>query len=133
MTIEEDFELAEAKALMTRYINEYRESLCDRYCTYDGKPWDCGATSTTNIMGTLMLGNLNGGALSPGFMWRDYNNVNWEVSLMYMVGLAQKIGGFKHACYIASWTHKANIDAMTIPADILNYNYLSTLWPSPDV
>lgn len=122
-------ELDEAKFQMKRFVNEYRESLLQNGCMYDGILWDCNERAKTNIMGANVLGML-AGSLPEGFEWRDFNNENHVVTLAYMAGLAAAIGAFYTTAYAASWEHKANIDALTDVDEVLAYEYHHTLWPT---
>ncbi len=124
--------LQEAKNLMTRFINEYREGIFEGYCTFDDKQWDCNSTSISNIMGANVLSLLNGGNLPPDFTWRDYNNNDWPVTATYMGQLAQTIGIFYNGCYQASWQHKAVINELTSVDEVMNYDYSHLLWPDPN-
>ena len=121
-------EVEEAKKQMKRFINEFREGYLDEGYMYDGIRWDCDEIAKTNIMDANILGIL-AGTLPDGFEWRDYYNVNHVVTLQYMAGLAAAICALYRQIYMASWQHKAAIDALNDVDAILNYDYTHTLWP----
>lgn len=120
------------KTLKKNLINDLRDQyLYDRFI-YDGKRWDCDDVSRGNINGVLTTGLLNSGALQPGMVWRDYDNNNWSVDFAYMANMSAALATFTNSVYQNSWTHKANVDALTTIQDVITYDY-STNWPVIDI
>jgi hypothetical protein len=75
---------------------------------------------------------LNGGNLPPGFIFRDYNNVNHVITGSDIIQMGVKMLGFLSAVYQASWIHKAHIEAIHDPIATQEYDFTSTLWPNPN-
>lgn len=124
--------LADSQALVCRWINEFREARF-AYFTWNGIRWDSSLQSVVNIMGAVMLAQLNGGSLPPGFTWRDYNNVDHEVTAQYMMGMAVALGSYYTNTYGASWAHKQAVNALPDIQEVQTYDFSSALWPSQDI
>src|SRR5271157_5303310 len=115
--------LQQAQDMVGARINAYCQLMVSDFFTWNGNQWDCDTQSQTNIMGANVLSMLNGGNLPLGFQWRDYyNNMN-TVTGQEMAGMFVAAATFIELVYGASWTHKANIEAMRDPATVLAYDY----------
>ena len=125
--------LAEAQAVVSDLIDEHRTNLTQGYFTWNGSPFACDPVSKSNVIGASVMAIANGGNLPAGFVWRDNNNVNHQVTGQQMIQLAAGMFTFLTNCYEAAWIHKANIEAITTSTgDVFAYNYTSTLWPNPN-
>jgi hypothetical protein len=133
MSIDPNLNLVDAEAKVHTMINNFRDGMFNNYFTYNGNQWNCDDVSRQNIIGVIVMAMLNGGNLPPGFIFRDYNNVNHVITGAQIIGMGIKMLGFLSGVYQASWVHKANIEAMTDPIALQEYDFTSTLWPSPDV
>lgn len=121
-----------AQEYLVDQVDAYRNSIMTAYFTFDGTQWDCDADDVRNLMGINILSVLNGGNLPPGTVWRDAYNNNYPATAQFMGGMAASFLTFGVLNYNASWTHKANIRALTDTNAVLAYNY-TTGWPDPTV
>ncbi len=124
--------LADSISTVTDWIDEYRTNVCQSYCTYAGTQWNIDPTSIANINGIITIGMCNSNQLSPSQVWGDYNNNMVNVTFTFMAGMAVSIGTFVQTAYQASWTHKANVQALTDVQSVQEYDFTSTLWPDPN-
>lgn len=129
--VDPNLSLTESQDKMCGLVNNYRDSLMLSYFTYAGAQWNSDPQSVQNIMGTCMLAMMNGNNLPPGFMWRDYNNNMHVVTGMFMYGMLASGGMFQTLVYQGSWEHKAAILTIQDPIAVQEYDYMTTLWPSP--
>ena len=116
-----------------KQIDDYRTTLGNGYFTWDGHEWACDPISKQNIIGACVLAIVNGQQLPPGYVWRDEANVNVPVTGIMMITIGVEMFKFLSATYQASWIHKANVQALTDIPSVMAYDFMSTLWPSPDV
>lgn len=133
MSVDPNLNLVDAEAKVHAMINNFRDGMFNNYFTYNGSRWNCDDVSRQNIIGVIVMAILNGGQLPPGFIFRDYDNVNHVVTGPEIIGMGIKMLSFLSGVYQASWQHKASIEAMTDPIALQEYDYASSLWPSPDV
>jgi len=131
--MDEDMDLEDAQTAICGLIDDYRASISNTYFTYDGHEWACDQVSKQNVIGACVLAIVNGGNLPPGYVWRDEANVNVPVTGQMMLMIGVEMFKYLSACYQASWIHKGNVQALTDVPSVLAYDYMSTLWPSPDV
>lgn len=129
---DENLSLEDSIATVTDWITQYRINICHGYCTFGSTQWDIDQTSVTNINGIITIGMCNGNQLSPTQQWRDYHNNMVNVNFAYMAGMAVAIGSFTQQAYIASWMHKAAVQALTDVQSVQEYDFTSTLWPDPN-
>jgi len=126
--------IAQAKEVVSDLIDANRATLCEGHFTWNGHPFACDPVSKGNIIGACVMAIANGGNLPPGFVWRDNNNVNVPVTGAQMIGIGVEMFTFLSTCYQAAWYHKAGVEAITSSTgDVFAYNYMSTLWPNPNV
>ena len=138
MTAEE--ELQAAKDQKKDWVNQYRLIWMNDYFTFDGKTWDCDDRGVNNIQARILMGILNvimgvpiANALPAGTLFRDCDNVNHEVTFLYMVQMAVTLSTFKSTAYQVSWDMKSAIDAMTTIEEVNALEYDSpTYWPNRD-
>ena len=129
----ENLSVSEAQVIVSDLIDEHRALLSQGYFTWNGHPFACDPVSKGNVIGACVLAIANGGNLPAGYVWRDDNNVNVPVTGQQMIAIGVEMFSFLSACYQAAWIHKANVEAITTSTgDVLAYNYLGSLWPSPD-
>ena len=108
-------------------INDYRSvKIAAGYTDSNTITWSTTPTDIQNINAICTLIAL--GVVTTDQTWRDANNVNHTMTTADLVALAGGLSTFVAANYSTSWTHKANIDALTTEADILAYDY-TTSWP----
>lgn len=117
--------ISELRALQKSHVNQIRDIKMALGVTYNGNVYDSDAIAALNLTATLAL-VLSGATLPPGFTWRTKNNMNIAMTPAELRGLAGALFQRGQAVYAASWTHKANIDAATDPA---NYDIRSG-WPA---
>ena len=108
-------------------VNTYREEkISAGYTDPNTVTWSTTPTDIQNINAICTLIALS--VVTTDQTWRDANNVNHTMTTTELVTLAGQLGAFVSANYTTSWTHKANIDALTTEADIMAYDY-TTGWP----
>ncbi len=121
---------------ITGAVDSYRDKILYDKFIWDGRVWDGSTTSRANINGACTIAILNGGNLPPGFIWRDYDNVNWPVTAADMGAMAAACAVFTFTCYQVAWYHKSNILAFTDEGDnildVISYDY-TIGWPSTSV
>lgn len=130
--VDPNLTLPNAIEAMCDNVNGWRDGLFNNYFTWNGNPWNCDSVSRQNIIGVIVMAMLNGGQLPPGFVFRDYNNVNHVITGPDIIAMGVKMLGFLSGVYQASWAHKSQIEAMTDPIAVQEYDYTSTLWPNPN-
>lgn len=86
------------------------------------------ATSRDNLTGTA-TGIAAGLPLPAGFSWRTADNIDVALDAAGLLSLAGAMLVHVNACWQVSWTKKAEIDALTDPADIAGYNATAG-WPA---
>ena len=133
MSIDPNLSLQGAQDKMHAAVNSYRDGLFGNYFTWNGNPWNCDDVSRQNIIGMIVMAMLNGGQLPPGTLFRDYNNVNHVITGPDIIQMGITMLAFLSGVYQASWVHKANIEQLTDPIATQEYDYMSTLWPDPNV
>jgi hypothetical protein len=128
-----------ASQIDTVYLSTAIETVCDQVSakctsilyggfTYNGTKYDSDTQSIANLTGTQTL--INAGVTLPSnFTWRDANNVNHPYTNATFTDLFACSAMWLEAVYLTSWTHKANIAALTHYADVMSYNY-ATGWPT---
>jgi hypothetical protein len=74
-------------------------------------------SASQDILGKAALNATLGLPLTP--VWRDFNNVNMEVTdISQLVAIMGAIGENTQNTFIISWTLKAQIDAATTPEEV---------------
>jgi len=114
------------RAVLKGQVNALRAQKLGLPVTYMGHPFDADAEA---------LGNLNGTAAAigcgipfpPEFSWRAADNVGVMMTPAQLVGLAARMLQYRTACYVASWTLKAQIEESTAPMTV----NIQSLWPDP--
>ena len=109
-------------------INIERDARLYAFFPYAGQRFDCNNESRSNIIGTVVMGILNGQQLPPGMVWRDYDNVNRPIDFLYMVNMGLTMFMYSQQVYAASWQHKYNVDQLTNATQVVNYDYLNNTW-----
>lgn len=108
-------------------VNDFRsERLLGGYTDSNQITWDTTADAIQNLSGVCTL--IACGAVTGTQVWRDAINVNHNMSPTDLVTLAGGIAYYVRQCYVASWTHKAAMQACTDIATLLNYD-MTTNWP----
>lgn len=113
-------------------VNLERDNRLYSYFPCVGFRWDCNVESRANIIGTICMALMNGGALPPGVVWRDYDNVNHPCDFPYLANLGSSMFIYSQQVYGASWYHKSTIDSLSNPTQILNYDFTGN-WPARGV
>jgi hypothetical protein len=131
--VDPNLALESAIEKMVALCENYRDALLFSHFAYDGHQWQCDQASRFNVVGVILLAVLNEGQLPPNFIFRDMANVDHVVTGPYMINMGITMLAFLSAVYKAGWTHKANIQAMTDPIAVQEYDYMSTLWPSNSI
>ena len=114
-------------------INIERDARLYAFFPYAGARFDCNNESRSNIIGTVVMGILNGQQLPPGMVWRDYDNVNHPMDFLYMVNMGLTMFMYSQQVYASSWQHKYNVDQLTNATQVVNYDYLNNTWPDRGV
>lgn len=112
-------------------IDAYRDKILYNKFTWNNNRWDCDTVSRQNISGACTFVLQNGNNVPPGFVWRDFDNVNHPVSASDMQGLGNALLAFTFTAYGVAWYHKSTITAITDETqilDVLNYDY-TVGWP----
>lgn len=86
------------------------------------------AVSRDNLTGTA-AGIAAGLPLPTDFRWRTSDNIDVALDAAGLLSLAGAMLLHVNACWQASWTKKAEIDALTDPADIAGYDATAG-WPA---
>lgn len=86
------------------------------------------ATSRDNLTGTA-TGIAAGLPLPAGFSWRTADNIDVALDAAGLLSLAGAMLAHVNACWQTSWTKKAEIDALTDPAEIAGYDATAG-WPA---
>ncbi len=116
-----------AQTYVRTLINNYRDQVLNSgYTDPNGITWSSKPVDIQNLTGIITL--ISVGVLTGDQIWRDNNNVNHTMTLAQLVALAGGFAEFQTLCYQTSWTHKANIEALTTVAAVLAYDY-TTGWP----
>jgi hypothetical protein len=104
------------------------EKMNKGYIDQNGIVWASTPTDIANLNGVLTLIAL--GVVSSSQTWRDYNNINHEMTPTQLIMLAGGLALFIKQCYVTSWTHKYYIDVFqdTQVQDLLDYDIM-TGWP----
>ena len=132
MTVDPNLTLQAAIDRMCTLCDSHRDGMLFGYFTYNGFPWQCDEPSRINILGTILFALTDNGNLPAGFVFRDMNNQNHQVTGQQMIMMGYKMMSFLSAVYSAGWEHKSQIKALKDPIAVQEYDYLSTLWPNPD-
>ena len=103
--------------------------------TFAGSPFDADKTARERITGTISR-IVRGDGLPVGWVgWRDADNaMHWGALdaasvLAELRGLSSAIENREQALLVASWTHKANIAALTDIDSIIAYD-VTAGWPT---
>lgn len=112
-------------------INELRDEKLYSYFPYDGYRWDCDNVSRANIIGTVTFAMMVGGTLPPEAVWKCYDDNIHSVTFQYMASMSAALLQYTQTVYGASWLHKGNINSLSSPTDIVNYDF-SAGWPTQE-
>jgi hypothetical protein len=110
--------LGEVKAAARRRVDSEREGRLTSPVSYAGAVFDADGPAQRNVSGWLAVLN-GGGSLPPGFVWRDFDNVDHPADTAWVVGLGAAMTARGTAVYVQSWEAKAAIDAATDEAGVL--------------
>jgi hypothetical protein len=123
----EPVKLQEAKESKRAEINELRNfKISSGYTDSNNITWGNSASDIQNLNAVCTLIAL--GVVTGSQTWRDSNNINHDLTPTELVTLAASIAVFVKMCYLTSWAHKENIDALTTVSAVLAYNYTIN-WP----
>lgn len=89
--------------------------------------WNSAPVDIQNLSAVVTL--ITAGAITGNVTWHDYDNFDHEMPPTSMIALGAGLAVFGQTCYAVSWTHKANINALTTVTDVNNYDY-TTGWPA---
>lgn len=96
-------------------VNSIRSSLSKAPILYQGARYDADAQAISNISSVLLLGG-NG-----TITWRDYDNINHDLSIADLHGLANAIKDRNSVLYTTSWAIKSDIDALVTIQEVDDY------------
>lgn len=88
-------------------VNNIRLSLSKAPIDYQGSRYDADQQAISNISSVLLLGG------SGTIVWRDYDNINHNLSIADLHGLANDIKDRNSYLYARSWEIKEEIDSLT--------------------
>jgi len=110
-------------------ITAYRDNVLYSGFTYtDGYVYDSDTISISNVVSTLSIINA-GVPLPSSFTWRTQNNSNVPYTGTEFITFAASLFAWGEEVYVASWTAKANVAALTTAADVMAYD-ITTGWPA---
>lgn len=127
--------LEEAREQLRTWINEFRDAMIQDHFPFQGKRWDCDEKSRANIIGVCTLINtlaLTGQPFPDDFVWRTSDNENVPMTQSDMVNLGLAMFAYTTACYKASWYHKAVLETLATPEEVLAYPYTQSQWPTQE-
>lgn len=102
-------------------VNQERERRNLLPIEYAGSLFDADERGQRNV--SAWMTNIAAGmALPPGFVWRDFNNVDHPADAAFVVGLGAAITVRGTVLYQAAWTKKAQLDAMTTAEEIAAFD-----------
>lgn len=108
---------AQARLIIGQRINAIRADKLALDVTFMGYAFQGDATAVQNLSG--VIGYLGvGGQLPESFCWRSSNNTDVPMQLPLLRGLAATMMAYRNACYVHSWTLKAQVDAAADPGAI---------------
>lgn len=116
----------EARRQKRETINDFRNQKIYGGFEHNNITWGTSPTDIQNLNAVCTL--IAVGAITSDVTWRDANNINHLLTPTDIVTLAATLGTFVGTCYQVSWTHKANIDALTTMNEIITYDF-SQGWP----
>jgi Domain of unknown function (DUF4376) len=109
-------------------IDSMRDSIMYDHFSWDQHRWDTDRNSISNLTGINLLAVQNGGALPPGTVYRDHDNINVPMTATQMGELAAALFTFVTACYTNGWVLKAELEALTTYSAVVAFDY-SGGWP----
>jgi len=109
-------------------VTAYRDIIMYGGFIYNTVPYDSDAQSIANICGTQLF-IASGGTLPSNFVWRASDNSYQAYNNSTFSGFYFGSVDWLLTVYSVSWTHKANIAALTHYADVMSYDY-KTGWPT---
>jgi hypothetical protein len=116
--------LAERIDRKSSQIDAERERRNQLPIEYQGTLFDADAKAQRNV--SAWMTNLAVGvALPPGFVWRDYVNVDHPADAAFVTGLGAAITMRGTALYQTAWSKKAELQALTNTADVDSFDPLS--------
>ena len=125
----DDLKLLSVKACVKKKINESRQEWMSEYFTYDTKTWNSDEEARNNIVGVILTGVVLGNSLPVGYTYRDFTNIDHEVTFTYMVYLGIALSTFRKNVYVVSQQKKDAVDALTTISEVVSYDY-TIGWPS---
>lgn len=96
-----------AKSDKKQTVNDLRDELSKSPILYQGSRYDADQQAIQNISSVLLLGG------DSTIVWRDYDNINHELSIVDLQGLANAIKDRNSVLYTTSWAIKEEIDSLT--------------------
>lgn len=120
--------LAEAKESKKNAVSTLRKAHNYLPISYSSSVFDADETAQRNV--SAWQTQLAAGTdLPPGFVWRDYNNVDHPADAAFINGLGTAITLRGTVLYQVAWVHKAAIDALSSIEDVLAYD-ITAGWPA---
>lgn len=104
-----------AKSDKKQTVNDLRAELSKSPILYQGSMYDADQQAIQNISSVLLFGG------DSTIVWRDYDNINHEMSMADLQGLANAIKDRNSVLYVTSWSIKADIDALATIQEVDSY------------
>lgn len=117
-------DLVQAALILKARVNVLRIDKLSMPVTFLSHPFQSDAEAIANITGVLAAVGV-GLPLPANFSWRSADNVNVPMNAQVLLGLAGTLMTYRNACYVRSWTLKAQLDAASDPSTI----DLASGWP----
>lgn len=109
-------------------VNAKREAMFYAgFVDTNGVRWSSTPVDIANINAVCTL--IAVGAVTTTQTWRDYDNIDHQLTPTELIGLAAQMATFGKTCYAVAWEHKSNIDLMTKISDVIAYN-IDINWPT---
>jgi hypothetical protein len=109
-------------------VSNYRNQILSAGFSYNSDLYDSDPISIANVTATQTF-IASGGTLPDTFVWRDANNNNQSYNNTTFTEFYMASILWAETIYIISWTHKANISALTDYDDVMSYDY-TVDWPT---
>jgi hypothetical protein len=98
--------------------------------TYEGALFDADEKGQRNLT-AWMVNIASGIPVPPGFVWRDYDNVDHPADAAFIVGLGNSVVLRGTLLYQTAWAKKAEVEAITSLAEVEAYDH-TTGWDAPE-
>jgi len=119
--------LQTVKDQKTDIISGYAENMLDGTITFNGNIFTADSVSRQNVIG-LSTAIANGVPFPTNFTWADVNGNNIPMTSQDIVAMGATLLTWVNTIYGVSLTHTTNINKMTLPNDVINYDH-TIGWP----